>query len=730
MGAFCTRTICNVEKGDENYNKLLQRNNMEKKKPEFEAVPSREKVPENDEMPMTPSPEPKPAYTHSIPSPQITMSTIPTPPTGDTSSPTKSIHHSQVPTPSFQEIQAAVDNMSMMFTPKDTGGFETNFEQNAEKEQTPTLPTMALDVSNLKLANPFGSPAVSAGSNDNVSIFPATNHMIKNDNNNNNNNNDKINTSVSPPVNRMTRIESKQNMSAIIESPTRTPIGVDIDTPNGGDTPKVDIAPAAPIPIDIKPANIEPTIANIFGDNTQSDTMIIHGDLNEDTTKKLTLQLEGSSDQMDQTNVVFSPPNISDNNNNNNNNNDILQPNVVSLEQVEVVSDIAIIENKVDENIENQSKEDQIIKNEIKEDDNKEDQNKFKEIDQDVMPQSENLLIQKISQMESVESNENDNDDINREENDDNHINDDQVDGDKVDGDKVDDDKVDGDTVNDDTVNGDEIDGDEMVGDDDMNDEKNEEKSVVINENENDDDNEDIVESNNDKEQNISQMESVDDNENTVNDKETETRTVEMNEDAENEENDVNDVKPAQVQFKVEIEYAEEEQQEEQIKDNDKTLSATNSNQSDKKKSVGNQMSDPWKSDYETSDLESFDGSSGKGEEDQADDNDNDNNNDNDNDKGKKRRASKSESRPQQLLQLNYYETTLNDESTEEEESPEPGNHSKLYREDSRWKWQKKEIKKHEKQMKQELRKLQRAQDLAEMNDMMTYYRQQSEQMQ
>ena len=201
MGAFCTRTICNVEKGDENYNKLLNRNiNMEKKKPEFESIPSRD-VPDNDEqeVPMTPdSPneQPKPAYTHSTPNSSTTMTAISqsqqsveisqssqqspsyidhnindnngnysTDMIGtDVHHPPSVGAHIQIPTPSIQEIQAAMDNMSAMWTPTvapdGLDGDETAINTNRYKpprDNTPTLPTMADNVSNLhlKLANPL-----------------------------------------------------------------------------------------------------------------------------------------------------------------------------------------------------------------------------------------------------------------------------------------------------------------------------------------------------------------------------------------------------------------------------------------------------------------------------------------------------------------------------------------------------------------------------------------------
>ena len=151
---------------------------MDKKKPEFESLPSRD-VPDNDEQevamtPSSPNEQPKPAYTHSTPDSSMTITAISQSQQSVEMS-QSSLHtpsdnystvvnhpsavggHIQIPTPSIQEIQAAMDNMSAMFTPiTATDGLNENETTTSTNIYSPprehiTLPTMADNVSNLHL---------------------------------------------------------------------------------------------------------------------------------------------------------------------------------------------------------------------------------------------------------------------------------------------------------------------------------------------------------------------------------------------------------------------------------------------------------------------------------------------------------------------------------------------------------------------------------------------------
>mmetsp|Transcript_58147 Transcript_58147/g.52372 ORF Transcript_58147/g.52372 Transcript_58147/m.52372 type:complete len:712 (-) Transcript_58147:23-2158(-) len=711
MGAFCTKTICNVEKGDDNYNKLLNRNiNMEKKKPEFESLPSRD-VPDNDEqeIPRTPeSPdEPKPAYTHSTPNSSMTMTAISqsqqsrsvstnqsTPPstlenngnyaTDMIGTPTSK--HMQVPTPSLQEIQAAMENMSVMFTPQSPletdqlDGNDTKVTSKYEKkqEQTPTLPTMADHVSNLHLtlANPFASPVVS----DNPpSSFPAMPSIPSHQS---------IPSGQSINAGMPTSpIRMAENISTISESllGPSSPINVNQQlktmspqsqnnnvnmsmnmniNPNAQET--TDIAEAAFVPIE--PAPITPTLANIFG-GQGNGTIVIHGSDDESPalTGKLTLQLEGSSDQRDDTNVVFSPPNISDD----------------KVEEEEDEDDT----NKVNNMNNNSLQKDQ------------------KGADDKNVPKSE--ILPPIPQRE-VPADDNNNDDQSN------------------------------DIDKNDTANNDNDNGITNISENDNAEIKEETVTFKFSE----------VSRDNDTSNNVNVDASTNDRENDNN---SNTKAdVDIKKEIANVDQDRKDVDESEQPKQYSVNIIEPKQQQEQeapavlasidnINSNasassmNTRLSATNSNQSEEneieqeKRIDGNQqvkmmqMTDPWKSDYETSDLESCD-SLDKGEDDGDVD-------------GKKRRQSKTEDlshlEAQHHLALNYEDTTLNDESTtDDEESPRPGDHSKLYREHSRWKWQNKDINKHQRAMTQQLEKLQAEQEVAEMHNMMQFYRQQSEQLQ
>ena len=580
MGAFCTRTICNVEKGDENYNKLLNRKiiNMEKKKPEFESVGSRD-IPENDEMEVAMTPEsPKAAYTHSTPNSSITMSSN----IQSSSSPSSMSHtsldrssakHMQIPTPSIQEVQAAM----YLFTSTSP---KIQNRSPTEKEPTPTLPTMADEVSNLKLANPFASPMVRLDENQDFSAIPGHNTIPSGTS---------INAGMPQSPTRM-----HENISTISQSL----LGSDID-PNASILDDTDIAKPA-TPIKSAQAPITPTVANIFG-GQDNGTMVIHGDDNESAAQKLTLQMEGSSDRRDDTNVVFSPPNISD------------------------TSMISDKKNKVNNVKDSVSKKDNDVQN------------------------AHSLRSEKLPSIPRMEI-----------------------------------------PVEDENNGSDHNDGDD----------KDKAEDNTVNEN--------------------------DGNTEHINKSDVDIDNVTPNEDKKDEQ------EPKQFTVNIEsFDALEQERGQETVPET--RLNPTTSNQSEEsepeKRIYGNQlkmmqMTDPWKSDYETSDLESYD-SCKKGENDDQLDQVSISNN--------KRRKSNEEMDtldPGHHLRLTYDDTTLNDESSTDDDSPRAGDHSKLYREHSRWKWQKKEINKHEKQMKAQLEKLKADQELADMHNMMQYYRQQSEQTQ
>merc|ERR1712087_1036418 len=85
---------------------------------------------------------------------------------------------------------------------------------------------------------------------------------------------------------------------------------------------------------------------------------------------------------------------------------------------------------------------------------------------------------------------------------------------------------------------------------------------------------------------------------------------------------------------------------------------------------------------------------------------------------------------PKRLLRLNYDDTTLNEESTDEEATAEPRpteqSHSRLVREESQMKWDQHEVSQQEADMAQQIQMLKR-QEMAASRNNITYYRQQSE---
>merc|ERR1712154_148496 len=85
---------------------------------------------------------------------------------------------------------------------------------------------------------------------------------------------------------------------------------------------------------------------------------------------------------------------------------------------------------------------------------------------------------------------------------------------------------------------------------------------------------------------------------------------------------------------------------------------------------------------------------------------------------------------PKRLLQLNYDDTTLNEESTDEEATaearPTEQSHSRLLREESHMKWNQHEVEQQETAMAEEIAKL-KQQEMAAIDNSITYYRQQSE---
>eukprot|EP01083_Nonionella_stella_P290779 989392_1 len=309
MGQFCTRSICNIEKGDANYNKLTSRN-MDKKPatnsssvtPHLLHNTSDIRNMKSTTEPVTPiTPEcdvPNAAYTHSTPN--TSSDTIHTSKRNSISK--RNSRHVKIPTPSMQEIQHAMNNLHL---------WAANSEATVCDEEKAALPTMAIfDVSNLLLANPFGSPnpsIVNPQINDNKyaipSILPNTVSNQSSNSNTTNINNINIITSINNPETILKAMKEINNNNTEI------------------------------IPNDVAPP------ASIYGNN-DSGTMVVHGD-DTSAMQQLTLQQEGSSDVKDETNVVFSPPTISDyngtmidpiiennplleldtNNNNNNNNN-------------------------------------------------------------------------------------------------------------------------------------------------------------------------------------------------------------------------------------------------------------------------------------------------------------------------------------------------------------------------------------------------------------------------
>merc|ERR1712244_25167 len=69
------------------------------------------------------------------------------------------------------------------------------------------------------------------------------------------------------------------------------------------------------------------------------------------------------------------------------------------------------------------------------------------------------------------------------------------------------------------------------------------------------------------------------------------------------------------------------------------------------------------------------------------------------------------------LLRLQYDNTTLNSEDSSEESQDDnkPMVHAELYREESRWKWKKKEVLQNQQAMQDEMEKLQMEQEIAAM---------------
>jgi len=83
---------------------------------------------------------------------------------------------------------------------------------------------------------------------------------------------------------------------------------------------------------------------------------------------------------------------------------------------------------------------------------------------------------------------------------------------------------------------------------------------------------------------------------------------------------------------------------------------------------------------------------------------------------------------PQQMLSLQYDDTTLNEESSDEEDRRHESKptHSSLLREQSNWKWQHSEINAQERAMAAQMEKLKAQNEEADLKATITYYRQQS----
>jgi len=79
---------------------------------------------------------------------------------------------------------------------------------------------------------------------------------------------------------------------------------------------------------------------------------------------------------------------------------------------------------------------------------------------------------------------------------------------------------------------------------------------------------------------------------------------------------------------------------------------------------------------------------------------------------------------PKQMLALQYDDTTLNEESTDDEAEVKPTPHSSLFREQSNWKWQQNEVSNLEREMARHHEELKAQAEEADLKATITYYRQ------